>query len=179
MRPSQVGGIFIVAASVCYVVGLELGFALVDVALIIGSIGTAIVAITEPDTLSGPAVRIGLGGLALGLMAFAVGAVVNDIALGVGTDPLATPAILFDLVGLCATLIGLVVTGVSLALRPGLTRLVGGLLLAGPVCVGLALPVASARDIVLPIGVLALTVGCIGLGGLAIYARGDRSSGAH
>jgi hypothetical protein len=43
-------------------------------------------------------------------------AIVNAIALGSGTDPLATPAVLFILVGLCATLIGLVVTGVSLAL---------------------------------------------------------------
>jgi hypothetical protein len=191
-RWGQVGGVLIVVGSAMYLLGVAIAAfggpsdpwvlvatdPLVASALLVGGIGAAIVAVTEPDPVCGPAVRVGLGSLALGLLALAAGAAANAIALGSGTDPLSTVAAPLAVLGFFATLGGLVVTGLALARRPGPTAFVGRLLLAGLLCVTVAVILRAGH--LLPttvlgalaeLGAAAMMLAGIGIGTLAVVGR--------
>ena len=89
--------------------------------------GAAVLAIAGPGLLRGRGVRIGLGILAVGPVSLVVSGIVP---ISEGTNTLETlPYLLSLALGLLATVAGAVLTGLSLARTPGLSRLVGVLFL--------------------------------------------------
>ena len=175
MRLSQVGGILVVAGSVSFLLGFVGPGVFVVAGLLLCGFGALIVAAIDRYPLCGPAVRLGLGGLGLGLLSGAAGGIIEALALGSGTDPLATPALFFTFVALMLTIIGLALTGVVLAMRAGPTRIPGGLLVAGLVSIAAAIGTGSGRDILVPAGLLIVITGGAWVGGLAVAAPEDGS----
>lgn len=154
MRPGQIGGLLLIAACVLYLgaIGLaaaggDVGIGLVGAssilvlgALVLGGIGCAVVASSGPPPLAGRGVRTCLGMLAVGLLSLTAGSFLAGIST---TDPLASgPIVALLLIGLCATLVGVVATAVTLVLEPTPTRLAGSVMFIGIASFVLAVVIA-------------------------------------
>lgn len=194
MRLGRIGGILFAAGAVCYLVALAIqppggsigpidaSSATLIAATLLGGIGAAVMTFAGPAPLDGRAIRIGLGLLAAGLLSLTVGGVGNALILAAGSDPLSSAVVLFLLFGLPVTFFAIVVLSVALAVTPGPTRIVGGVLLGAAACFVVILAGAATRAVVSPegqsdimvpgvvgtIGLVGLMLGGIGIGGLAI-----------
>jgi hypothetical protein len=195
MRLGRIGGILFAAGAVCYLVALAIqppggsvgpidaSSATLIAATLLGGLGAAVLAFARPAPLDGRAIRVGLGLLAAGLLSLTAGGVGNAVALAAGSDPLSSGVVLLLLFGLPVTFSAIVVLSVALAVTPGPTRLVGGVLLAAAACFVVILAGAAARalvsvegqsDILVPgvvgtIGLVCLMLGGMGIGALAIF----------
>ena len=163
-------------------VGLSsLGSLIYGGALALAGCGTAVLSVGGPRPLHGRAVRIALGILAVGLLSSLAS---TAIAAGMTSDPLESlPFIALFLLGVCATVVGWLVTGLSLVRAPGPSRKVGSVFLASILLLVLA-ATASAMGTQAPplqaigwglgiLGVAAVILGGAGVGVLAI--KGDLS----
>jgi hypothetical protein len=118
--------------------------------------------------------RFGLGLVAVGLLALVAGQLLVTFIASQG-DPSADPAYLVILGGYVSVLAGAIVIGLAFIVRGGLRRVIGSLLLAGPVVFVLAFAVRAVGLIgaILPLaGVAILLVGWLCLGVLAM--RSDK-----
>ena len=113
--------------------------------------------------------RFGLGVVALGLLALVVGQLMVTVIPAQG-DPSSDPAYAVILCGYLAILAGAIVIGLAFIVRGGPRRLVGCLLLAGPVLfvLGFVLRAVGLTGALLPLaGFAILLFGWLGLGILA------------
>jgi hypothetical protein len=113
--------------------------------------------------------RFGLGLIAVGLLALVAGQLLVTFIASQG-DPSADPAYLVILGGYLSALAGAILIGLSFIVRGGLRRVVGCLLLAGPVVfvLGFALRAVGGIGPILPLaGFAILLVGWLCLGVLA------------
>lgn len=195
MRLGQIGGALAIGGWAFFLVGVALvatghavgvgssdlgGLVLAAATALLGS-GAMIVAIAGPKPLDSRALRFGMATLAVGLLSSLASTI---IAAASPYDPLASmPWIVTFLLGAAATALGTVIIVVALVLTRGPTRLLGALLAAGIAVlivawiVGRAAtdaqPAGPAGGILAVLGCVAIVVGGVGVGALAI--RGERS----
>lgn len=132
--------------------------------------GSAVLAIAGPNPLDGRAVRVGLGLLGIGLIAWmaAIG--------GGGAVRMDQPEILVVLalafVGLLGTSLGTLITVVSLIRASGRSRRVGSLFLVGLVLLVLAGLVSKIGTGGLPYDVIAAALAVLGATGMFVGGAG-------
>lgn len=204
MAHGRIGGILLAAGSAWYLVAIALWLTgsvdtgLIDTssvsvvaALLLGGFGAGVLALAGPAPLDKTGTRVGLAFLAIGLVSLTAGTVGSALILGSGTDPLSTGVVPLILIGLGLAFIAIVLIGVSLALTPGPARLIGGVVLAALLCLfllvagavaGWSMPVDAesqfpVQRILGVIGFIALMLGGIGIGGLAIVGSRRGSTG--
>jgi hypothetical protein len=174
------GGALVAIAIAKYLNGDGLGDVnglLIDGALALFGAGAIVLCAVGPEPLNGRLVRAGLGVLGvgqLGLLAFSVLAAASPPELLLGQPPIILDGVRL---GLQAAALGLLLTGLALAITPGRARAVGALLLAG-VLLGAATAVAyETLRIAAPahtaLWALVLVIaGNVGVGLLAITSEG-------
>ena len=148
-------------------------------ALVPIGLGAAVLGVAGPTPLDGRAIRVGLATLGVGLLSYLFG---NVVPVPGGSNNLQSwPHIILLIAGVLASVIGLIVTVVSLIRTPGPSRALGSLLLTGLLlfpCAGLISAVSTDqpfRSIVsafVVLGFIGVFLGLIGIGVLAI--NGDR-----
>jgi hypothetical protein len=151
-------------------------------------IGAALLGLAGPRPFDGRLSRVGPGMTAIGLLSY-VAATNMSIPAGTNTAQ-SLPIVVGLLVGLVATILGLVVTGLALLRRPGSSRVVGALLLAGlallPVSLIVMLGVTGTNDeatqavlkALLVVGSMAIFASGIGVGVIVFYGASGSSTSA-
>jgi hypothetical protein len=185
----RIGGMLVVGGCVLFMIAVAIamggggvGIGLRDVGglvlaaslALVGS-GAAVLSVAGPWPLHGRVVRVGLGALAVGLVSLLVSSIVGAAASPGHEDQESLPMLVLLVVGLLATVLGPLITGLSLVRRPGPSRAVGSLLLAGMLLLVLTTLASPAVDQHLQEIAGALVVlGGTGVGVLAI--NGSRSA---
>jgi len=138
---------------------LGLGLALIGA-------GAAVTSIWGPPPFRGPAIRIGLAILAIGLISSTASNVMASLSTN---DPLESwPVIILFLVGSFASLVGSVITVIWLLVGQGRSRSIGFLFAIAVGLLALAALLGSQRDIGLTLVVVPLAIA----GGCALIAAG-------
>ena len=181
----RIGGLLVVGGCVLFVVtgaifvgggtlhigDGEIGSLALAASLALVAVGAAVLSVAGPWPLHGRVVRVGLGALAVGLVSLLVSSIVGAAASPGHEDQESLPMLVLLVVGLFATVLGPLITGLSLVRRPGPSRAVGSLLLAGMLL--LVLTTLYAQPLQAIAGAL-VVLGGTGVGVLAI--NGSRSA---
>jgi hypothetical protein len=187
MRYGRIGGMLVMGGVVLFVVGYALmilgaaaGNLVTGTAIALIGSGAAILCVTGPTPLHGGVIRVGLGALAVGFASLLASSIV---ASTLTYDPLENgPFVILGIVGFLGIALGSLFTAVSLLREPGPSRVVGSLLVAGPMLFLLAgtlsphvadvplLSVVAGEFVIL--GAIGFVLGGAGIGMLVI--RGDR-----
>lgn len=176
-----VGGWVLVAATAAIVagggavgvggsVGGNVGSLTLATAVAMVGSGAGLLAIAGPIPLNGRAVRVGLGLLAIGLIA-QVAAIGGGGAVRMD-QPEIWVVLAFALVGLLGTSLGTLLTVVSLMRAGGRSRRVGSLFLAGLVLLVLAVLVSKIGRGGLPYDVIAAALAVLGAVGVFVGGAG-------
>ncbi|HEX7400488.1 MAG TPA: hypothetical protein VF302_12005 [Candidatus Limnocylindrales bacterium] len=129
----RIGGVLVVGGCVLFMIavaiamgggsvglgGRDAGGVLAAASLALLGSGAAVLSVAGPRPLNGRAVRVGLGILAVGLLSSLASSIMEP------------PMFVLLIVGLLASVLGSLITGLSLVRRPGPSRAVGLLFLAG------------------------------------------------
>ena len=177
MSFGRIGGMLVVGGCVLFMIavaiamgggsvglgGRDVGGLVLAASLALLGSGAAVLSVAGPRPLNGRAVRVGLGILAVGLLSSLASSIMEP------------PIFAWLIGGLLATVLGALITGLSLVRRPGPSRAVGSLLLAGMLLLVLTTLASPAVDQQLQeiAGALAV-LGGTGVGVLAI--NGSRSA---
>ena len=184
MSFGRIGGLLVVGGCVLFMIAVAIvmggggvGIGLRDVGglvlaaslALVGS-GAAVLSVAGPWPLHGRVVRVGLGALAVGLVSLLVSSIVGAAASPGHEESL--PMFVLLIVGLLASVLGALITGLSLVRTPpGPSRGVGLLFLAGMLL--FVLTTLYAQPLQAIAGALAV-LGGTGVGVLAI--NGSRSA---
>lgn len=182
----RIGGMLVVGGCVLFMIAVAIamggggvGIGLRDVGglvlaaslALVGS-GAAVLSVAGPRPLNGRAVRVGLGILAVGLVSLLVSSIAGAAASPGHEDQESLPMLVVLVVGLLASVLGALITALSLVRRPpGPSRGVGLLFLAGMLL--FVLTTLYAQPLQAIAGALAV-LGGTGVGVLAI--NGSRSA---
>lgn len=193
MRPGQIGGLLLIGGCVAFLAALgvastggAVGLGVIGVsgtvvlvAVLLGGLGSAAIAVQAPPPVCGPWIRASLGAVGAGLLCVALGSAIASFSTG---DPLASlPVVALMGVGLVATVIGVAATGATLVVAPWSPRWPGVLILAGFLCLVASVIVfsggddsgGSIRGIVATVGFVGILIGGIWIGVTAF--RGETS----
>lgn len=193
MRIGRIGGMLVTGGVVLFVIG----YALMIVGAAVGNLvtgggmaligsGAAILCVTGPKPLHGRVIRVSLGALAVGLASLLASSIV---ASTLTYDPLENgPFVVLGIGGFLALALGSLLTAGSLLRAPGPPRVVGSLLIAGPLLFLLAgtlsanvadAPLFSAvAGALVILGAIGFVLGGAGIGMLVIRGDGPAPSGA-
>ena len=150
----------------------EIGSLALAASLVLVAFGAAVLSVAGPRPLNGRAVRVGLGALAVGLVSLLVSSIVGVAASPGHEDEESLPMLVLLVVGLVASVLGALITALSLVRTPpGPSRGVGLLFLAGMLL--FVLTTLYAQPLQAIAGALAV-LGGTGVGVLAI--NGSRSA---
>ena len=182
----RIGGLLVVGGCVLFVIAVAIamsgggvGIGLRDVGglvlaaslALVGS-GAAVLSVAGPWPLHGRVVRVGLGALAVGLVSLLVSSIVGVAASPGHEDEESLSMLVLLVVGLVASVLGALITALSLVRTPpGPSRGVGLLFLAGMLL--FVLTTLYAQPLQAIAGALAV-LGGTGVGVLAI--NGSRSA---
>lgn len=186
-----VGGcvLFMIAAAIAIAgggvgIGLrDVGGLVVAASLALGGSGAAILSVAGPGPLHGRVTRIGLGILAVGLLSSLASSTMAAASAG---HEASLPIFVLFIVGSLSTVLGSLVTGLSLVRAPGPSRAVGLVFLAGLLLLAFsripanmasdALPLQEIAAALAVLGGIGVVLGGAGVGVLAI--SGGRSAAA-
>ena len=189
---ARIGGALLIAGTVAVVVAAALalgglpvgsgvdspGGIVFDVGIFLWWFATTLLAIIGEAPLGSRSTRIGLGTIAIGLVALVMSSVTIRLALDAYL-----PFVLQLLLGIPITVLGWLVAGVSLARAPAPARLVGRMMVGGVAIIPVFVVLSSLGSVNLRIGAVTTPLAAIAtalilaaMGGTGYLALSDRWS---
>lgn len=162
------GGVLFMIAAAIYMGGGGIDDLVVDASLALFGCGAGVLSVGGPRPLHGRVVRAGLGILAVGQLSYLA---LSLIATASTFDQLGSLPLIIWRVGLGAAFVGSLITGLSLVLTRGPSRVVGSLFLAGMLLLALMAILGNMR-IALPLHAVlwALALAVLGNTGVGVLA---------
>jgi hypothetical protein len=180
MRSGRIGGTLVIGGWLLFLItgavvwlggsaglgGTGLGSLTLGLGLALLGAGAAITSLAGSPPFRGPAIRVGLAILAVGLLSSTGSSLIASLST---RDPLESwPVIILFVVGSFASLVGAVIAVISLLLASGRSRSVGLTFAIGVGLLSVAAIVGSQPDVGFPLVVAAL----VAIGGCAVLAAG-------